>query len=212
MTDDASASDGGGSADASDADASDAFDPTDTLVAAQARYEDEMNGVVASPTGDTSGSQVVLAPGVSPVAPNLEHPLLLKRRGPVSFHDCTGAPLVAAPYLIVVNGKATTGVTDTAGWIEAVDPSASAADVTIGDSAYHLIFAAPSGDVAIAQSALNALGYSAGPLDGQLGVRTRVALASYQGARGLTVTGEADAATLAALKADHVVEDWRSPP
>jgi hypothetical protein len=163
-----------------------------------------MDRVVTTPKAPASTVNAELG-GAIPVAPDLEHPVLLRRRGPVRFCDHGGAPLACQPYLLVVDGKGTTGVTDPAGWMGPVDPSASSADVYLGAAAFHLVFASPSGDVAKAQSALNALGFSAGPADGDLGLRTRVALASYQTMRGLARTGNADSTTILALTADHVV-------
>jgi peptidoglycan hydrolase-like protein with peptidoglycan-binding domain len=50
-----------------------------------------------------------------------------------------------------------------------------------------------------AQRALRDLGYSPGPIDGTVGPRTRAALAKYQSAEKLPVTGELDAETTARL-------------
>jgi len=48
-----------------------------------------------------------------------------------------------------------------------------------------------------AQRALRDLGYFPGPIDGTVGPRTRAALAKYQSAEKLPVTGELDAETTA---------------
>ena len=53
--------------------------------------------------------------------------------------------------------------------------------------------------IAKAQSMLGALGYNAGPADGQMGPRTRTAIRNFQEIAGLKVTGEIDAALLEAL-------------
>ncbi|WP_319411405.1 peptidoglycan-binding protein [uncultured Cohaesibacter sp.] len=53
--------------------------------------------------------------------------------------------------------------------------------------------------IAKAQNMLGALGYSAGPADGQMGPRTRMAIRNFQEIAGLKVTGEIDAALLEAL-------------
>ena len=53
--------------------------------------------------------------------------------------------------------------------------------------------------IAKAQSMLGALGYNAGPADGQMGPRTRMAIRNFQEIAGLKVTGEIDAALLEAL-------------
>jgi hypothetical protein len=49
------------------------------------------------------------------------------------------------------------------------------------------------------QAALNAKGYNAGPVDGQMGASTRDAIRRFQGASGLAQTGEPDRQTVAAL-------------
>lgn len=50
------------------------------------------------------------------------------------------------------------------------------------------------------QSRLTAHGYACGPIDGDIGDLTLSAVRAFQVARGLPVTGEADAATVEALK------------
>ena len=50
-----------------------------------------------------------------------------------------------------------------------------------------------------AQRALRDLGYSPGPIDGAVGPQTRAALAKYQSAEKLSVTGNLDAETTARL-------------
>jgi hypothetical protein len=63
--------------------------------------------------------------------------------------------------------------------------------------------AAPAADpvalTARAQARLQELGYPVGKADGVLGPRTRAALQKYQRAKGLSVTGTLDQATLASL-------------
>ena len=53
--------------------------------------------------------------------------------------------------------------------------------------------------IAKTQSMLGALGYNAGPADGQVGPRTRTAIRNFQEVAGLPVTGKIDAALLEAL-------------
>jgi len=54
--------------------------------------------------------------------------------------------------------------------------------------------------VAQAQERLNVLGYSNGRADGAMGPKTHTALREFQKDRGLSVTGELDAATIAQLR------------
>jgi hypothetical protein len=55
--------------------------------------------------------------------------------------------------------------------------------------------------VADAQSALNSKGYDAGPADGRMGPNTRAAIMKFQADNNLPQTGELDASTRAAIKA-----------
>jgi hypothetical protein len=50
------------------------------------------------------------------------------------------------------------------------------------------------------QGRLRGLGFYFGAVDGELGPRTRAALQRFQAAKGLSVTGEADEATMSALR------------
>ena len=52
-----------------------------------------------------------------------------------------------------------------------------------------------------AQSRLTAHGFPCGPIDGVIGSGTRAALRAFQATRALPITGAADDATVAALKA-----------
>ena len=61
-------------------------------------------------------------------------------------------------------------------------------------------FAITQANIAKAQSMLGALGYNAGPADGQIGPRTRTAIRNFQEVAGLPVTGKIDQALLKALR------------
>jgi hypothetical protein len=165
-----------------------------------------MEGQVPSGAGASSAqASTAMDAGGLPVAPDEANQMTVRRRGPVCICDYAGVPMRGEPYLLVINGDAKTGATDEQGWIEWIDTTTVAsADVYIAHTAYHFVFQDdPTDPVTLGQSMLNALGYSAGPLDGNAGPRTKSAASYYQVDRGLTVTGDFDDATLAKLKADH---------
>jgi localization factor PodJL len=60
-------------------------------------------------------------------------------------------------------------------------------------------FAVTQGVIAKTQAMLGALGYNAGPADGQMGPRTRTAIRNFQEIAGLKITGQIDTALLDAL-------------
>ena len=60
-------------------------------------------------------------------------------------------------------------------------------------------FVANQAAIAKTQSMLGALGYNAGPADGQMGPRTRTAIRNFQEVSGMPVTGKIDKALLEAL-------------
>jgi N-acetylmuramoyl-L-alanine amidase len=61
----------------------------------------------------------------------------------------------------------------------------------------------PADDAAGVQARLSNLGFACGAIDGQLGPRTRAALAAFQRAHGLRPTGEVDPGTRARLVEVH---------
>ena len=60
-----------------------------------------------------------------------------------------------------------------------------------------------------AQSRLTAHGFPCGPIDGVIGSGTRAALRAFQATRALPITGQADDATVAALKAPSTMSTLR---
>ena len=58
----------------------------------------------------------------------------------------------------------------------------------------------PHDELSGVQGRLRGLGHYFGEVDGELGPKTRAALRRFQAAKGLAVNGEADAATIAALR------------
>lgn len=121
-----------------------------------------------------------------------------------------GKPRASEKYLLVVDGVEIRGTTDGDGWVEQpMDPRTRKAHLTVGEGervlALELLLRAldPVEEVSGQQGRLRNLGYDVGPADGQLDGRTRAALAAFQAARGLQVTGTADAATRDELVAQH---------
>lgn len=66
--------------------------------------------------------------------------------------------------------------------------------------------------VAIVQSALAALGYQPGPVDGLFGARTRTAIEKFERERGLRVTGQVSSDLLAQLNAKLASSEPNRPP
>ncbi|MEI9974734.1 MAG: peptidoglycan-binding domain-containing protein [Ignavibacteriota bacterium] len=80
-------------------------------------------------------------------------------------------------------------------------PSAKLGTVTLGDQTFQLNLGRldPVAEVQGAQMRLQNLGYYAGPIDGTLSPETEEALAAFQVANDLDLSGELDDATQAAL-------------
>ena len=58
---------------------------------------------------------------------------------------------------------------------------------------------APANLIRVVQTKLTECGYAPGPVDGLMGPKTRSGIRNFQGANGLTVTGEIDDPLLVAL-------------
>lgn len=118
--------------------------------------------------------------------------------------DFEGRHLPGIPYhLKLSGGEVVSGKTDAEGWTRNFDPiPVDSARLTTGDQAYDLEFSGKDAHVGVAeaQSLLNAAGFEAGPLDGELGSQTRAALVAFQRVARLAVSGKPDADTLNALK------------
>jgi hypothetical protein len=172
---------------------------------ARRQYELDMAGhVPIDPASDptSAGNQ---SAGV-PVAPGEAHQVTLKQRGPVCVRDHAGTPLAGASYVLVVNGSPIEAHTDEQGWIGPVPDDATEVELYVGHAAYRLALNAAEADaLTTAQSILNALGYSAGPLDGQAGPRTKSAISYYQRDKKLAISGSADDATMSSLRAQHLL-------
>jgi uncharacterized Zn-binding protein involved in type VI secretion len=124
---------------------------------------------------------------------------------------CTqdGSPLRLCQYEIQVGDDSTTGVTNEDGWTGDLGHAGSRILLKVKGFSYevHIEQAEPR-DVLYAQSMLNALGLSVGPVDGKLCPETEHALEVYQRTHGLAVTRRVDADTIQSLKGEH----WCQPP
>jgi hypothetical protein len=155
------------------------------------------------------GAQLPGNTSLRPVAPTTSNTVAIRPRGLICLQGPDGSPLAGQPYAVDTGDTPLLGSTDERGWIELVDvTSVSKATLHVGEVAYALTFGPELTDTpTLVQSLLNALGYSAGPLDGNLQARTRFALACYQFKQGTVVTGTPDDDTVDALKRDVVVQE-----
>jgi hypothetical protein len=120
------------------------------------------------------------------------------------FKDSTGAPLAHRPFKLVLGGRdPVEGQTDGEGRLRwPVPAGVEKAILFFIYRRFELeLDALPDvQEVTGLQERLNLLNYFAGRVDGDLGPRTRNALASFQRGHGLEETGERDESTLRSLK------------
>jgi hypothetical protein len=172
----------------------------DSLDSLRTYYEGAMTpDDLPAPGADAAGH-------IRPVAPTTTNTVTICPRGLICILGSDGSPLSGQPYALDAGGTLTLGSTDGRGWIELVDVTGiSNGTLHVGEVAYALTFGPDLVDeTTLAQSILNALGYSAGPLDGNAQERSRFAVACYQFDKSMPVTGQVDDATLAALKTDFI--------
>ena len=122
-------------------------------------------------------------------------------------------PIENVPYTLEVDGEPPTDEKKTGkgGKIEeSVPVLAGRATVRVGARVLELSLGglnpvrdAPDAGISGLQGRLRNLGYHVGPADGKLGPRTKVAVAMFQSAHDLDVSGDPDSATLAKLEQVH---------
>jgi len=119
-------------------------------------------------------------------------------------------PRANKPYVLRVDGKELRGSTDGDGKLDCPVPVlARMAELTVGEGdevvTYELELRGldPVTEPTGLQARLANLGYDAGPVDGEAGLRTRAALAAFQKDQGLEPTGELDASTRSKLEEKH---------
>jgi N-acetylmuramoyl-L-alanine amidase len=114
-------------------------------------------------------------------------------------------PRANEAYELIFEEQTITGTTDGDGWIDQPIPAAATRctlSLTEGSELYELMLGhldphdSPSG----IQQRLRALGFYFGKVDEDVGVHTQAALRRFQTKQGLDVTGEADDATVDALR------------
>ena len=135
------------------------------------------------------------------------------RRLRLRLRDTAGNPLAAEPYELSIDGAVvSTEATDAGGEInEEISVSAKTGSLTTKVFSWPLEIGALNpmkqtldNGVSGAQARLKNLGYDPGPVDGILGPRTSGAISRFQrDTKGLSVTGKLDAATIAAITAEH---------
>lgn len=108
-----------------------------------------------------------------------------------------GEPRAGESYAITIDGKHRSGELDADGVLEiSIPPSARLAQVRIGNDArvQRLVLGStdPLSEISGVQARLNNLGFNAGPIDNQLGPKTRAALRGFQERYELERTGEPD--------------------
>ncbi len=116
-----------------------------------------------------------------------------------------GKPLKNTKCLVEFNDVRREATTDGHGWLEQwIPPNASTALVTVSDGSQFelkLGHRDPGDTLSGVQERLHALGYYAGPVDGVDSRETRIAIADFQRANQLDVTGKVDDKTSDHLKA-----------
>jgi N-acetylmuramoyl-L-alanine amidase len=134
---------------------------------------------------------------------------------PVRFNvrllDSQGNPRAGIPFSLVIDGKTTEGtVPDDGNLSEIIKPNAKKAKLTLSppnmgpeEYEFQLGHMNPVDDAAGTQGRLKNLGYYNGAIDGSADEATVEAIRRFQEDAGLAVTGQADAATQAALTARH---------
>jgi hypothetical protein len=132
----------------------------------------------------------------------------------IAVEDMDGKRIKDVRFELTVDGTRQSGTTDSRGIIEREIPVGAATGI-LKVSEYKWVLAighlnpmdakTPDGGVSGAQGRLRNLGYPVGPIDGDLGPRTRAAIGYFQADEQLPVTGELDDATITRLRKVHGV-------
>jgi len=122
--------------------------------------------------------------------------------------DHYGRPVANTDYELTLDGTELPGRTDGNGWTEEFDATeVREGKLAIEGFSYEVNFEDEEiDDTKHAQSLLNALGFNAGPLDGDRRRRTIDATCSFQREHNFEATGELDDRTLEEMKKEHRVK------
>jgi hypothetical protein len=119
-------------------------------------------------------------------------------------------PLANLPWVLACGGQEVSGTTDAQGLIEVfVPPNMPRATLRVGEGEDVRVYAIvprtlnPAREIDGIQARLANLGYYGGPIHGDLDAATTAALERFQRDHDLEATGQADAATAAALSDVH---------
>lgn len=154
-----------------------------------------------------------------PISTEKRHPFKINREKTfvhLQIKDSKGKPYANVKYKLTVGDNKIEGTTDGDGKVEQeVFADAGHAELflfsetggkkIIGAIPLELGMLEPVEDTVGVQARLNNLGFDCGAVDGVLGGKTKAAVKAFQGKNGLTVTGDADAATRNKLQQMH---DW----
>lgn len=128
----------------------------------------------------------------------------------IVLKDHSGQTLASRSYSLSWGTVKRSGTTDGDGLLrERIPIGVLNAELDLGERVValrlgHLIPVDPEvNDCSGVQARLSNLGYDVGPIDGQVGPRTRAAIAVFQADHDLTIDGEADATTQSSLRNAH---------
>jgi Putative peptidoglycan binding domain len=130
----------------------------------------------------------------------------------LALEGAGGDPLAGADYVLSFEGGEVRGTTDEQGALSELLPhGVLEATLAVAGEAYELLLDQldpveedhPDGGVAGGQARLHNLGYELGPVDSDLGDKTRAAIERFQRTCGLEPSGALDAATRAELMRLH---------
>lgn len=123
-------------------------------------------------------------------------------------------PIASAPYTLIVDGRETTGLTDSEGVLDTfVAPDARSGEIRLDNEVYALQLGTldPVSELSGVKKRLNNLGWFCGDPDAPADALLERALRQFQERMQLPVTGEADDATREQLRRLHDVPGTLPP-